>query len=591
MRMRLIQIQNFRALENIELEFQPMTVIIGENDVGKSSCMLAMRAFFESKKFENDADYFQHDKSRPITIDVTFDCPEPTDDQRAFVHERRLQCRCVYPFNEAREIHVKSRVPGDTRFRDLGTQPVDQLRTTLAEIGAIKATDKPAKAEAQRVLAEWININVQEFEESWTPMKETEFGKLVPDFILVPVGRSLESNLKMTEGSLLGKLFRPLLAAALRESEADESLRRIQGHLKECVREKVDLLQTLLAEQLNNDQIRLTHQVDVDPIKGVSFDFGMDDERVRNIPLANRGAGVHNNLILSMFRLLASEGARNFILAIEEPENSLHPRGQREMLWALQGVARTAQVICTTHSSVFLDLGRLEDNIVLSRTARGNTIPRSFAVDDHDQLRELMGIRISDALLSGGGNCAIIVEGATESQAYPSLFRIAGWNPRALGISIVNAEGSDFERIRRLLIVLNTYRIPSVVVLDSDARKAKEDLDRLIREETMPCLRKVFCLKLGQFEQYIPLEIAAKAINQLYPDGKEVRVEDFDAGAKRVGELNRVVYAKKGPGVRIEYFKVRFGERAGRLMLDSGCLLPPEIQEIVAEVKAIATEI
>jgi len=511
MRLKHLQLSHFRALENIEIVFQPMTVIIGENDVGKSSCMFALRALFESKKLDDPSDFFMRKRDRPVKMEASFECPSPTKEQAEYVSgDGCLVVRCEYPFNTPRVIEVKAPIPKDGRFRDIDGQRVEQLRSTLAAIEAVPPDEKLSKAEAQRRLRDYVAQNLKEpdYEESWLALKEPEFGKLLPDFVLVPVNRDLESNLKMTEGSLFGRLFRPLLRTAVESAEAEDSLGQVRSLLKAGVRDRVADLQELMREQLNNRSIALTHEVDLDPVKGIAFEFGMDDERVKDIPIANRGAGVHNNLILGMFRLLAKYGAKNFVLGIEEPENSLHPRGQREMLWALQNVAKSAQVVCTTHSSIFLDLGRLEDNVVLTRTAKGNTIARRFKTDDMESLRELLGIRVSDALLGGGGNCAMIVEGPTELHAYPHFFRIAGHDARALGVSIIDAEGSDFDRIKRLLIVLNVYGIPSVVVLDKDAAKTAEDLARYGRGGPIACLRNVHALTEGKFETYIPLDVA-----------------------------------------------------------------------------------
>jgi len=368
MRLKTLHIENFRALETIDISFHPMTVIIGENDVGKTSCMLAIKALFESKKLENDADFFMRDRERIVLLEALFDRASATEEERSSVGPGgTLRIRCRYSFGESRTIEVRRAVPKDSRLREIDTKSVTELRTTLIELGEIDANAKPGKPEAQKRLHACVTekLSLNDFEESWETLKEADLAKLLPDFVLVPVARDLETNLKLTETSLLGKLFRPLLKTALEGAEADASLRDLRLRLKDGVRGRVDDLQLLMREQLNNESVALTHEVDLDPIKGITFDFGMDDERAKNIPLANRGAGIHNNLILGMFRLLARYGTKNFVLAIEEPENSLHPRGQREMLWALQSVAKTAQVICTTHSSAFLDLGRLEDNIVL----------------------------------------------------------------------------------------------------------------------------------------------------------------------------------------------------------------------------------
>ncbi|MDA1054704.1 MAG: hypothetical protein O3C40_30115 [Planctomycetota bacterium] len=202
-------------------------------------------------------------------------------------------------------------------------------------------------------------------------------------------------------------------------------------------------------------------------------------------------------------------------------------------------------------------------------------------------LRELLGIRISDALLSGGGNCALIVEGPTELHAYPHFFTMLKYNARALGVSIISAEGSDFQKIRRHLMVLKVYDIPAVVVLDKDAQKAYDDLKGYGPNGELPNLRKVHLLSEGTFETYIPLEIALAVINENYP-GEEIIPGDIDLAKKRIGEFQRLIYEKKGAASRFEHFKVQFGQLVGERMVSIGCALHPEIKEVIETVKSIA---
>ena len=594
--MRLVEmrVRNFRALEKLDVTFQPMTIIIGENDVGKTSCMLAIQTLFEKSKLEEKSDFFKCDVSRSVTIEALFQggSDDETDPARTSQGPRELRLRCGYKLGEPRSVQVYQPVPKNAAFRDIDKQRVDDLRATLQEVGEIGAGEKPPKLkEAQKLLNNFVaNLPPDEFEEAWSDIKERDVARVLPDFVFVPVRRDLDSCLKMTDTSLLGRLLRPLFKQALTEADLEENLGELRSHLQGSVKERVADLQALLREQLNNQTVALTHSIDLDPIRGLTFEFGMDDERVQGIPIEKRGAGVHNNLTLAMFRLLAQYGAKDFILGIEEPENSLHPRGQREMLWALQSLSKTAQVICTTHSSVFVDLGRLEDNVVLTRTSKGNTIPRSFKMDDIARLRELLGIRVSDALLSGGGNCALIVEGPTELHAYPHLFRLARYDARALGVSIIPAGGSDFRKIKQILLVLRVYGIPAVVVLDGDAEKTAEDLQGFGPGGELPNLRKVFLLKKGSFEAYIPLEIAVHVINERF-QGEEITCDDIDLQKDREKEFRRVMYDKKGLGVRFDHFKVEFGELIGKEMEKRRAQVPPEMKAVLDQVKAIAEEV
>jgi len=55
MRIKNVKIKNFRALRKLLIVFSNMTVIIGENDCGKTSVMLALQTFFEGKKLTDEA--------------------------------------------------------------------------------------------------------------------------------------------------------------------------------------------------------------------------------------------------------------------------------------------------------------------------------------------------------------------------------------------------------------------------------------------------------------------------------------------------------------------------------------------------------
>ena len=552
-------------------------------------------AISDFDRIEDKNDFFHGKTEQPVIIEAVFDCPQPTPEQAIFICRQTIRVRCTYPFGDARIIEVLQLVAKDKAFTDVGGQSVADLRSTLNTVGVIEDGDKPSKSDAQKLLKNYVatSLGPDEFVEEWGTIVETELAKLLPDFVLVSVDRSLDSALKMTDSSLFGKLFRPLLKETMAEIVEEDALADVRSKLKLSVQQRVAELQSLMQQQMNNDTVCLTHDVDIDPLKGLIFDFGMDDERATGIPISNRGAGVHNNLTLAMFRLLAEHKAENFILAIEEPENSLHPRGQREMLWALQDLARTAQVICTTHSSVFLDLGQLEDNIVLSRTAKGNTVARTFQGGSPDvvgALREILGIRISDALLSGGGNCALIVEGATELHAYPHFFTLVGHNARALGVSIITAEGSDTHRMRHILRVLNVYDIPAVIVLDKDAEKTYDDLKGYGPGGELPNLRKVHLLSQGTFETYIPLPIALEVINDRF-DGDEITEEHIDLSKDRLKEFGKTLHAHKGITARFEFFKVQFGQLVGEKMVKQGCTLHDEIAAVIEDVKSIAEEV
>ena len=204
----------------------------------------------------------------------------------------------------------------------------------------------------------------------------------------------------------------------------------------------------------------------MDRVEGVSFNMTISDDRVENVLIENRGAGTQNNLILALFRLVASlEVGSQLIFAMEEPENSLHPKAQRQLLSVLQDISLESQVIVTTHSPVFFrERSKFESNIILTRGFDGRTMAKTFDLSMLGALRTDLGIRPSDALLKGGGNCAILVEGNTEEDGFPIFMEMLGISEFKLGIAIINLRGRDSETVLNTARLLLAYDIPCVVV-------------------------------------------------------------------------------------------------------------------------------
>jgi len=533
MRLKDVYIKNFRALQEATINFSSMTVIIGENDCGKTSVMLALKVFFESKKIDDEADYFKKDTSNPVIVEARFDqLPE--------------------------------------------SSPTDQLR--IRRTFSFKQTA----------------INEIEQDGSWEKLTEAKMKQSLPDFVLVPAFRNLESQSKMTTKGLLGKLLRPLIKQILVE-EGATSADELRRQIRSGVAKRIADVEGAMREQLNNPALKLDHNVDVDPLQGIQVPIAMSDERAEQIPIENRGAGVQNSFILALFRIYAKYETPNFVLAIEEPENSLHPRAQREMRWAMQDLSRTSQVICTTHSPVFLDLGRLEDNIVLRRRNDGATEPSYFSLrhtEEINELRELIGVKVSDALLSGGGNCTLIVEGDTELYAYPHLFACLDMNPRSLGISIISAGGSDAKKMVMHAKILKAYNLPCIIVLD----KGKETEAAEIERCKLSNVKGVFVLQKGNFEEYLPLEIMIEVINELcqfhvsedeLPSIVPISKFDIDMSKPIENQLKRLVH-EKYVGERFEFRKVQLGQEVGKRMVERKLTPDNEIKQILHRAKDIA---
>lgn len=537
-----VEIANFRALETVSVPLNQFSVLIGENDVGKTSFLHALDRFFATKKLDEPIDWFKEITNKDIRIVLTFR-DVPADPQ-------------LTPLKRNDGSIVISKVFGFDK------PPV--VKSILDDQSAIDVI-KP-------VINRWFSSE---------------------SFHFIPVRRDLSVQFSMAKTALLGKTLRAKMKQALDRGGGSDSLEKLQETLKAAMEEPKAILQKYLQEQMHNDSVKLGFDdLEIDPIEGVKFDVCLSDDRVENILIQNRGAGTQNNLIIALFRLIAGMNlAGYFIFAMEEPENSLHPKAQRQLLSVIQEISQGTQVIVTTHSPVFIDRSKFENNILLTRTSNGNTIAKTFDVSLLDQVRTDLGIRASDALLKGGGNCALLVEGNTEEEGFPIFMEMLGMSEFQLGIAIVNVAGSNFQKIFNTANLLHAYNIPCVIVLDKDAQQCAEDLQRAMAA-SLPNIRHIFCLSKGCIEDYYPLEVVAETINREFSPERQVYANDFDAskhGKERLTNFKTVMY-RHGAGDSIEYLKSRLGSRGTLRLRELGLPVEEELAAIFNAVKAIVNE-
>lgn len=119
------------------------------------------------------------------------------------------------------------------------------------------------------------------------------------------------------------------------------------------------------------------------------------------VPLEQRGAGLKSEFVLAMFRVYAKTGAgRGYIILFEEPELYLHPDAQKKMFNALKKISGEAQVLITTHSTIFVDRSDLSSIWLIYREdgeTKLKTTEESASLKD---ILEETGASPSDLFLS-----------------------------------------------------------------------------------------------------------------------------------------------------------------------------------------------
>ncbi len=168
------------------------------------------------------------------------------------------------------------------------------------------------------------------------------------------------------------------------------------------------------------------------------------------------------------------------IFVVEEPELFLAPQGHRHLHRLFRELADSGnQVFYTTHSPGLLDVSRLEEIHLVSRDRDGVTaVEHLQPLDADDEFRALCEFDAERAELFFS-RAAVLVEGMSEKQALPYVFRSHGYDVDREAISIVDCGGKT--NLPLFVEICRRAHIPYVMVFDTDVGGPKKPPDDVLR--------------------------------------------------------------------------------------------------------------
>ncbi len=168
------------------------------------------------------------------------------------------------------------------------------------------------------------------------------------------------------------------------------------------------------------------------------------------------------------------------VFVIEEPEMFLTPHGDRYLYRIFRRLAGHGnQVLYTTHSPGLLNVSKLEEIHLVSRDRHGVTaVEHLQPLDADDEFRAAceFDAERSELLFS---RVAVLVEGMSEKQALPYVFRSLGHDVDREAISIVDCGGKT--NLPLFIEICRRAHIPHVAVFDSDVRGSEKPTGELLR--------------------------------------------------------------------------------------------------------------
>ena len=397
MRISRVTIKNHSRVQDLDLEVRRHAVIVGANDVGKSSILRLLHLTLGASTaslYQSLSPSDLRDPEQPLVVDVTW--ADFTDkDRRPFPAEIS-----VADDKESESLQVQMSVEAHPEDDEAIT-----VRRWFPESGHERV---PSREQLDAF--------------GWRYLRATRGASLM-DGHLSPV-RTLLAAADLGENE---KTLRDLLIKFNDELDTSASvadlLERVAAHLSRAMPRQVERKEFA---------IRSVADPEKDMLGNVSLFLNRDKERVS---LQEQSDGVRQLMAMTLFDL--AEGAAN-VIAIDEPELHLHPTSQRTVADLLSGDGN--QKIIVTHSPYIVHRFEPSEVIAVDRTGVSRQIGKSRLSGVEKVRAHWWSPRLLEALTT---RFVILVEGAADRVIVEAAARAMKVDLDRLGAVVVDLDGAE----------------------------------------------------------------------------------------------------------------------------------------------------
>jgi len=542
MRLRRFEIKNFKSIEYLAFDWKDLIVLIGENNTGKSSVLHALSWFLSGSAIKDQSLYRRHQAGPNDAIELIgyFDQLSDRDKNQVAVKGRMHNDEWILkkqfwfeegtPEDQDRSGWKEQLYSYSTRETFANWPEPDNSWSTFSPdyqplIQQIPNRPNRPNAVAREALREIVrqqrsDLVVQSAPE-WIPNPggggnwKSNANSIIPRVIYVRAVHEATDETNTKDASTYGKLINLIVERSLSKRQEMQQLRSAIEAVLELFRpdeahpekqaEEIRFLQDRINQGLS-DVIGGQAVIKTDPPELGSLVLPSTALVIRD-PLAgietqvtHQGHGLQRTLIMTLLQLLteaqeqagvdveaASVEARPSILMIEEPELYMHPqmeRRMRDVLYKLAGQTNT-QVICCTHSPVFLDIANKYQSIVrLVKQGDGKVIGYQVTQDlfaghlDAIEKQRLQAVARFNPTVNElfFARQVVLLEEFSAIVAFERAGEITGLFARhphvRRGVCLIDCAGKDsipgFQR------VLNRFNIAYRVIHDADAGNSAE---------------------------------------------------------------------------------------------------------------------
>lgn len=531
MKIKNVRIKNFRSIDELDLEVNDYTALVGANGAGKSSVLYALRWFYEGGALMPE-DCHAPGASDPSategTVEVSVTFSDLTEKDRARLESygrgHTATFKRYWTVGEPKDKVIGNALqgPGFSEIRSM--KRVDEYRPAYTALctsidGLPELPSKFTKDDMLRALTAWESdvANAEQLEVVPGEDASHMFGiggthviNQCSRFVLVPAATDISSEVAgIKKGTALGQLIGAVMdnaATVARETWLSKH-EDVLAELTTSIRSGIHASTAMQTVRVNSRLGVLvpTAKIDFKPevpewspnptasvVTTVSIDGYASD-------VARQGHGVQRAVLIAMLQALIPdeqlvrskmdadasqedvnalvEGLPHIIVALEEPEIYQHPARARSFARVLTELSERSgvQVMLATHSPYFV-LPRHYSSLRRFALHQGVTQVKQASVasvvqhmpNKESSVHKYLDKYIPSSFSEGFfADAVVLVEGETDKIVLESVAELLGTPLDAAGVIVINCESKT--GLRAPAAIFGELDVPVYVVFDGDA--------------------------------------------------------------------------------------------------------------------------
>jgi putative ATP-dependent endonuclease of OLD family len=407
MKIESIKVKNFRGYKDeVKVGFDNLTLIVGKNDIGKSTILEAANIFFGNQKTDKDdlnnacdpsADKIEiavEFSSFPNEIDIDAGAKTSLEDEFLLNSDGNLEVRKVIAPGSAAQPKLLLNVNMPNESEVLVVLKNTELKNKATELNVDPASYNASINNTIRK-AIWAMADTSNFEERLIDINKEDGKKIYEKLELeFPIFTLFSADRKNTDQD--EEVQAPI------KSSIKELVHRLSSQfepLRQEILKELDSITTGTIEKLSemNPEVAQTLKSKAEkPAWEKAFTVNIESD---GIPLNKRGSGVKRLVLINFFRQEAErrrdkENKVNVFYAIEEPETSQHPDWQVKLFDAFKELTEDdgVQIAITSHHPELCGLVSLDNIRLIKKDDEDKVVIKEGCEDNYKEISNTLGV-------------------------------------------------------------------------------------------------------------------------------------------------------------------------------------------------------